>query len=506
VHEARNLETIFRYLASYATSKYQGRGQVILRLALISICPKIYGHLLDGKRNQVKRAHSHSHADRVFYKFHTSILAVNRKIHNEAEEYLYKHNEFVVVNHDPTQSPDTFMPPWTPLVAELGAGPMRHHSLEITFLLHHRATHSKTAAEAWLLLAQDVDIYCLVINLYMSRDIPQTPMLALHPNGSFHDYHADEDDRPLRPHYLRLDFGNNCFREATAESKSGVISRFCSMSSSSLHVDIRGHVIQTPELTNLQTAARPGLMCTSSLVSRTFRNLENLKGLADSSVHDNELELADVIYLLIWNIIRRGFPLQPPFDMRHPMQQLLIDTALTVAHLHLKNKDIPSFATEILRTAYLRGSGKALFPDLVMSHVFHIILLSTVTSEASSTVAPGASSTPLLDVTIAECIARLRLPGSSDHQLHDAAILQRCPDHNKKSECKDLPLESCSAYALPPNCVNTRKADGGVRTPANIDGWLDTEILRGTNKKTREEINRLEVARGWEVTRFEDYD
>jgi hypothetical protein len=153
--------------------------------------------------------------------------------------------------------------------------------------------------------------------------------------------------------------------------------------------------------------------------------------------------------------------------MRHPMQQLLIDTALTVAHLHLKNKDIPSFATEILRTAYLRGSGKALFPDLVMSHVFHIILLSTVTSEASSTVAPGASSTPLLDVTIAECIARLKLPGSSDHQLHDAAILKGVPITTRSPNARIF----LSKPAAPMHC---RRTASTLARPTEVSGHRQT--------------------------------
>lgn len=55
----------------------------------------IYSYLLDAKHTRIKRARI---GDRA-YTFHTSILGVNREVHDEAEEYLYKHNVFVVISH-----------------------------------------------------------------------------------------------------------------------------------------------------------------------------------------------------------------------------------------------------------------------------------------------------------------------------------------------------------------------------------------------------------------------
>ena len=350
--------------------------------------------MLDGKHNQIKRAGSH----RIYYKFHTSIIAVNRLIQKEAEEYLYKHNEFIIVSHDATKISDDFMPPWIPLVAVLGTKPMRYHSAEITLLLHHGALHSKATVGAWLLLAQDLEKYCLAINLYLSHNMyrldMRTPMLVLGQNNFILDSYFDEDDRPLHPHYLRLDLGNNGFRTATAESQYAIISRFRSMYSSSLHVETCGHVIQSPELREFRMAARPGLMCTSSLEWRAFWDLDSLKELADSLTHDNELELADLILDQLWRRIRNVFPLQPPYEIRRPIQQLLLDTILTVAYLHLKTNDIPPFASALLDRAYAKGSAvRTLFPGLVVSSMFHVILLSAVVS--------GVPFVHLLDVTIA---------------------------------------------------------------------------------------------------------
>lgn len=147
---------------------------------------------------------------------------------------------------------------------------MRSRSLEITLLLHHEETVCKTPVRAWLLLAQDFDTCCTTINLRMNRDMAspqsQTPMLALLHDILLTDRYSDEDGHPLHPHHLRLEFGNHKYHKPTAEAQSAVISRFRSMSSSSLHIEICGHVVQTAELKDFRMTARPNFMtATSSL-------------------------------------------------------------------------------------------------------------------------------------------------------------------------------------------------------------------------------------------------
>lgn len=135
---------------------------------------------------------------------------------------------------------------------------------------------------------------------------------------------------------------------------------------------------------------------------------------------------------------------------------------------------------------------------ITLSRTFHVLMISTVISKSSRWRLP--------ETTIADCIAELTLPGSDSRQLHDAAILEKCPDHSKPLQHGDIPIKSCSAYALPPNLVNLRKVGGEVETPSNIIGWLETDVLRGIGQDTRMEINRKQAERGCHVTRFEEYD
>ena len=45
-----------------------------------------------------------------------------------------------------------------------------------------------------------------------------------------------------------------------------------------------------------------------------------------------------------------------------------------------------------------------------------------------------------------------------------------------------------------------------VKKPDHIIGLLDVLQLRRIDKQKRDHINKLQAERGWNITRFEDYD
>ena len=276
-------------------------------------------------------------------------------------------------------------------------------------------------------MADDLELFCAAFSFYMTRDIarrkPPTPMLMLHRNGSLHDNYHDANDFLLPQHYLSLEFASHRFREATAKFQTSIVSRVRSMSSSSLRVEICGYVVQMSELKDFRLSKRSSLVCATSLAWRIFWHCDSLKELADSLAHNGELALADLIYQEIWIAIRDSFfLLLPPPDVLAHVEKLIADTALTSANLHLTTNDIPGWAKLFLDriSTHMRASTST----CALSRIFHVRLLSTVISD------PYSRGFPYM--TIAEYIAELTLPGSDSHQLHDAAILQRCPDHSKR--------------------------------------------------------------------------
>ena len=428
-----------------------------LLVLLIYLRFSIYGYLLDSKYTKIRRANP----NRMSYKFHTQILLVNRCTHDEAEQCLHEHNNFVIFCHQPTANNDALMPPWVPLVAELGTRSMKYFSLEITLLLNCEIPHARTTVEAWILLATDLEMLCSAIDFYVCRDVTerqaQTPMLLFHHKNWLQDHYVDNAGHPLRPHYLSLEFRSNRFHRAKSKFQSYVVSRFRPLSRSGLHVEICGHLVQTPELRAHRLSATPSLVCASSLAWRIFWHADSLKELADCSAQNGELELADFIYNRIWTGFRDAFwKLEPPLDVADHIRNLLVDIALTSAYLHVTSKYIPSCAERFLDVLHINRSMTS--SDPVLSRILYVRMLAVAIS--------GSSFWRFPNLTIADCIAKLTITGSDSHQLHDAELLSECPDHSKRLRPDDLPIHSCSAYALPPNFVNLRKAGLAIKSNA----------------------------------------
>lgn len=253
---------------------------------------QIYGHLLDAKHIRFERARAGGRG----YKYHAQILGVNRQVHDEVEEYLYKHSCFVVVCHRLAYGSHDLLPPWIPLVAELGQKPMKYRSLEVTFLPHYDHSEPARRVNAWLLLAKNFDMYFSALTRYVNRNmacgLPKILMLVLNQDGSLVDGSGHLDGPLFGPHYLGLEFGSHRYHKATAEFQSPIISCFRSISCSGLRVEVCGFAVNTPELKGLRTSSRQSLVCASALAWRMFRDLDNLKMIADTLTKAGEVSLA----------------------------------------------------------------------------------------------------------------------------------------------------------------------------------------------------------------------
>lgn len=98
----------------------------------------IYSHLLDSRQlsytpdftaQDCELVDSYNTAHR--YKFHTSILAVNHTIHEEASELLYKRNIFVVISYKVPLFNAMLEMSDVPIVSMTGIARFKHHSLRL---------------------------------------------------------------------------------------------------------------------------------------------------------------------------------------------------------------------------------------------------------------------------------------------------------------------------------------------------------------------------------------
>lgn len=131
---------------------------------------RIFGYLLDTEYNRVQRKavgnrnKTKTRQDGlVTYKFHTSILAVSKAIHEEAEELMYKRNIFVVLSCQ-WPSPGKIFGGllWLRLVSQNFADRMQLHSLHI-HLTMTSVTKQSIPVQSCIILASDLEAFSCVV-------------------------------------------------------------------------------------------------------------------------------------------------------------------------------------------------------------------------------------------------------------------------------------------------------------------------------------------------------
>lgn len=162
---------------------------------------KIYGYLLDGDYTRLERPATRSNTAEEFqgyvktdnaYHFHTNVLAVNRTIHKETEELLYKRNIFVVVSY---QWPDMLYPTegsfWLFTVSKKHTARMTRHSLRIhaspganVLAQSASATNRSAPFESCIILARDLEAFCFPMLVAASNTSGPSITIATSPAGN----------------------------------------------------------------------------------------------------------------------------------------------------------------------------------------------------------------------------------------------------------------------------------------------------------------------------------
>lgn len=459
----------------------------------------IYSYLLDAKHTRIKRARI---GDRA-YKFHTGILGVNREIHDEAEEYLYKHNVFVVISHqfmDPVITGSASFAPWA---AQLDGVDFVHRSLGLYLseAPHGDSQQSGIAGSNWLFLAQDLDSYCQIVLLPLCSRVQDVPHLLLNDVDSILDRSVDEEGLQLNADHMRVEFCNPRYSRATRELQNSLLAPLRSLGRPGMLLSICGDVVDSPSVRDLETSVGSNLVCNSALSWHIIGALDGVRAAADTSAQAGELAVAVYLYekaVKLTGEYGKVSILRIP-QVHLVLLKLLANTELTMAYLYLKAKNAVRFAevvTNILGMMRLCVGVADQDDNPEAPGMFHLHMLAVVVSPSE------ALRPPLPPITIAECIARLSIT-ESDYRSHDVAILRQCPNQDKNFAPEDLPVDSCSFFATdsPVRCIGKR-----VRKPDHIVGLLDVLQLRRIDTEKREQINKLQAERGWAITRFEDYD
>lgn len=462
---------------------------------------QIYGYLLDGKYTRVERSHE---CDRA-YEFQTNILAVNREIHEEAERYLYANNTFVIINVDYNYFLD-----WLPFVASTDVYrrkkifSAKYHSLKVSYREENDPSRAEVEAEGDLRLILETDLrsYCSTLSAHaIDRSI--NTALTLRPNGMLVETSTPPNARRSKAACLYLTFNGNPHCKAPLKLQSALISHFHDVCGFDVRSNVRGCLRNNAEVNKIEKSMSTGLLCGTAVLWCYFQAYERLKDEADAFLAFHELGIASSLYCRIFYetkyLLSRAEVWEVPDDVSCALFRLLCDTLVTEAHSHLKGPwklHFESDCADVMNWWDLREKkGLSVGPRELFLHLIHLDILRVACL-------PRVGRYYDLK-TIGHCAHYLRCMEDDGFRHHDAQLLESCPDQSKPYGYGDLSIESCSFAVLPPRCINLRKCDQDLRTPANIIGLLDLETLRKTNQTTRAEINRIQAEQGWRITPFD---
>jgi hypothetical protein len=315
---------------------------------------QIYRYLLHSDYTRVERkwtgnlaaSESNDIFERKGYKFHTNILAVNRAIHDEAQDYLYKNNIFVVATANwfdaDGDSLFTFNS-YIPVVTESKVARMRHHSIRM-----HVTKGVKAPTQSCLLLLKDLDALIVTLRFHASQRLAFALMMEDDLTSSRYRFMPVGIDglanKAIKSSHFKVHFFNTPWHKTDVNTQRNVLDSLCEFNSNSMRVTIDGILAET--IIHAQRAQdMMGAALISPLALDSFRldTYYKQKRLADKAVCANELGLAEVAYKIMRADIglhmgaQEGVPSRTHrFSTLMPLSFLAADVFLTLYYLQLK--------------------------------------------------------------------------------------------------------------------------------------------------------------------------
>ena len=504
----------------------------------------IYGYLLHSDYTQVARERNavidgrkgpFSHQA---YKFHTNILAVNKAIHDETEEYLYKNNVFVVASCEWHES--GFWPgesvftthAWIPMITEKRAAKMRHHSLRLHFGKGETAKYSyleacmrrKIPMHSCLILAKDLHALVTTMRIqvleYEGFAVPIEDD-ATPPTLNVLGWN-DHEDKPQKPTRFKIQFIDTLHRTGDAKLQSEALGLLREIVCSGMRVTFDGilpeHGDQVQQMKNVMS---PTLISRHPADWIRYETFHLAKQLADDAMRVGELHLAEEMlitlledtagYLHALTLPAPGSPPQPvsPQNMFWPTVKLLhilrLDIVLTLGYLQLKLGLLQRLGntaglyvslrdlTGTMLEQFSPGSSNQ-FSDVGSATSHFTILCYLYLPREPNTTSPK--------ISVAGMIKALQKHDQFPHQAHDLAILRKVPN-KRASALKHLPLDKCSVSAFGLRHFDFHLSPGVPRKPDNIVGLQNLDVLSRLDQQTKEAINELQRIHEQKLTKWQ---
>ena len=484
---------------------------------------KIYGYLLDGDYTRLERPATRSNTAEEFqdsvktdnaYNFHTNVLAVNRTIHKETEELLYKRNIFVVVSY---QWPDMLYPTegsfWLLTVSKKHTARMTRHSLRIhaspganVLAQSASATNRSAPIESCIILARDLEAFCFPMLVAASNTSGPSITIATSPAGNAQFKTGVFNDRKGRSMQLKCELRDSVYRPMSAALQQDLLTPLAVVIAPSQRVVFSGNIQDVTHSENMKKTMGPTVVCRTALVWSHFESLVKAKHATDLALKHDHIAFVIVQYMTLEELslkfieredVRHELSINHPglFEAIHVFH---LELLITIACAKLKLPDLHAFSLSVsgIVDSYTKMSGafdlSRVVPDGLKAYHDSIRLWLYLYG--------GEDTVDFKPVEFFVAGFQTTAGHHGPHQAHDLALLESLPQQRAILTTKDMPFEKSSAWQLPIPCTSFYKSVPGFESTSSFRGWLDIKLLRSLDDEKKQILKMLQKASQTEIT------
>jgi hypothetical protein len=499
---------------------------------------QIYGYLLDGDYTRISRGCDQVNREQMSggkqispnaYHFHTNILAVNREIHAETEELLYKKNTFVVVSYQRTSlAKERGELLWVPIVSKHYAVRMKLHSLRIhadpgktALQAATRVTGKEVPTESYIILAGDikafaVSMHCLDENLNGHGVVvvayPKSEPL-IYPSG------REIDGVSYEPARLVCQLRDTRYRAMDARLQNSLLAPLASILGMSKKVSFTGKICDPKQTAHLKQVMGPSLICQDAQYWLKFDQCVLAKEVADAAVEYDQLDFSVHLYSKIANRLvermsnlteenRADYMTMSPFaEILQTVETFTVEILITLAigelklgHVHQFHETFQKLFFSLSRwnsdDADQDASESALLDPRLLDRYHSLASYSYLYVYGMYQNKPTASIAEFVEETYEGTT------GPRPYLSHDRAVLVRHKNQGAVITAKHLPLDQRAAFRLPFAPTSFYKIVVSALRPSHYEGYHNLQYLRSMSNRVKREVRNLQAYYGIEQTDF----
>lgn len=455
----------------------------------------VYSYLLLGDNvSQV------GHKDNRVYQFHTNILAVNKKVNQEASKYLFTKNTFVIVSHK-WDGLDRFLKSTgVPIVADHSTSKLKQHSIRIHLSGKVPPNHTQPKLDLQSFIMHFDHLPRLVLSLQWLQYTVKGPYLFVTSAAGTPITTTTSTTATIhKPPITKIQLRSTEHRQITPALQHELLEPFKSLIGGAQKVVLLNTADEEHAIP-LRKGMSPTLVWPSAYRWSEYETILSIKQVMDELADSGRLETAYRNYGKVAHLALnyQDRDVVPPIDsdsaaVLRQHEYLGIDCGVSAGFIALRLAGTLS-NTPDLATMWMSRARNALYDTISAKgagnagdwhHLDHLFVLSKLFPFDRS----GGLQRPNLDEALEDFQLAAEEWPADRYLAHDLALIERLVGEPWTPETIYEAVKASSACMLDIRRFETATKANALERPKRLVGWQDIEHLKQLSEADKETIN-----------------